>query len=66
MNVNRNHSSHFEKAKAAFEEGAGNDEMEEEEVPGATVGASEPKRVADDSNPASVNEKGSIEHESNV
>ena len=40
--VNRNHSSHFENAKAAFEEGAGHDEMEDnipgEATPTATAG----------------------------
>jgi SHS family lactate transporter-like MFS transporter len=29
----RNHASHFEKAKPAFEEGAGDDELEVDEIP---------------------------------
>jgi SHS family lactate transporter-like MFS transporter len=29
----RNHASHFEKAKPAFEEGAGDDELEADEIP---------------------------------
>ena len=29
----RNHAAHFEKAKTAFEEGAGNDEIEVDEFP---------------------------------
>ena len=48
--MDRNHSSHFEMAKAAFEEGAGEDEMEEQGE------ASETTRIPD--------EKGSIERES--
>ena len=49
--MDRNHSSHFEQAKAAFEEGAGEDEMEEE-------GAPETEKIG--------GEKGSIERESVV
>ena len=60
--VNRNHSSHFENAKAAFEEGAGQDEMEDK-IPGAASGASGTKQISDDSHPTSVNEKVSIDRE---
>jgi hypothetical protein len=33
LNVHRNHGSHFEKAKTAFEEGGGRDELVEDPVP---------------------------------
>jgi len=48
----RNHSSHFEKAKPAFEEGAGNDELEVDE--------SRREKIRDD------DEKGSIDHTSKI
>jgi len=56
-----NHSAHFEKAKAAFEEGAGNDELEPEEVFPSTT-PREKTFSADDN----INEKASIEHISDV
>jgi MFS transporter, SHS family, lactate transporter len=43
----RNHASHFEKAKPAFEEGAGDDELEADEIPSRD-------RLFDDDEKASV------------
>jgi SHS family lactate transporter-like MFS transporter len=48
----RNHASHFEKAKTAFEEGAGNDELEVEDPPRDKL--------------STDNEKESIEHVSHA
>jgi hypothetical protein len=48
----RNRGAHFEQAKTAFEEGAGNDELEVEEAPR--------EKLSDD------DEKPSIEHINNV
>ena len=43
----RNHASHFEKAKPAFEEGAGDDELEVNEIRSG-------KKLSDDDEKASV------------
>lgn len=57
-----NHSSHFEKAKTAFEEGGGNDELEEEDLTPAG-GLPEGKPVAGDIERGSDTDEKGVEDE---